>query len=656
MNSRHLMTAQEARTAHLQRAQQRRLQRAALPLLAPYVPSLRNDDNLPLDRCAGDLLVRIPALPGLPAAGEGLLLFWDDAPAGDVRWLAGCESYPLDMHLPKAFLEVEGSHSLSYRIVTASEHWPCSESRHVVIAASTVTANGTGQVVGVDPEIDEIGLTLDYLEKHQDQLRLSLPMPARLAHFVGVELYWRTALLGIVTAARLDITAAHRAGAPVEVTIDGEFMRRHADASVELSYALLDAIGQRTLASPLHSIELYLTPLPERLPPPRVPLADDPIGIDRADVRCGVSVEIPFIEHAKSGDRVVVCWGRERLPAQTIGDPRDTGFPLQIEVPASTLSRFGSGQIEVFYELHRGEFQLTSAAIDVAVDLEVSGLGAPHLEESLRPATVRGALSGFDDEITPADVGKPVLIQVPFHEGVRVDDRVRVYWGSRSLPVAEYPITRGDIEQRMVAPIAIDWTYVALEGNAPALAVRYSLGSPLDDNQAFARETPVNVHFALPGGPSGLAEVAFIDSNVHGWLTPGPDPQPHARLRVPAYRNMAVGDVIQLFWQGLDDTAGTGNAIPGTDFGPVEVAVTAAHLTHGIEVCIDWEPCVRDIVHGSARVQYSVRQGDVLFRGPDALVRVDTRGAMQDISRCTPFPSPPEGSTNFRFPLGQLMN
>lgn len=460
MISRHLMTAHETRMAHLQRVQQRRLQRAARPMRAPYVPSLRNDDSLPAVHRAADLPVRVPPLPGLLRAGDGLQLFWNDAPAGEIRWLDGTETYPLDMYLPKALLSGEGCHALSYRLIGASGNWPCSESLRVVIDSAPATSAAPEPAMGVDPEIDEIGLTLDYLEKHHDRLQLTLPMPARLAPFVAIELYWRTATFGLVTAARLDITPAHRAGAPVEVSIDGAFIGRHADSSAELSYALLDAIGQRTLASPIRSIALYLTPLPERLPLPGVPLADD--------------------------------------------------------------------------------------------------------------------------------------------------------------------------------PIAIDWTYVALEGNAPALAVRYSLGSPFDDNQAFARETPVNVHFALPGGPSGLAEVAFLDSNAHGWLIPGPDALPHTRLKVPAYRNMAVGDVIQLFWQGLDDTSGSGNALPGTGFGPMEVPVEATHLENGIEVRIDWERCVQDIVHGSARVRYSVRRGDVLFRGPDALVRVDMRGTSQATSHGLP--------------------
>lgn len=360
-------------------------------------------------------------------------------------------------------------------------------------------------------------------------------------------------------------------------------------------------------------------------------MADDPIGIDLEDVLCSVSVQIPTIVNACSGDRLVVCWGRERLAAVTLGDPHESGFPLDIGIPRRALMRVGSGLTKVFYELHRGDFVLTSSAIRVMVDIEVPGPRLQHFEgrenPALSPALVRGARSGYDDEITPADVGRPVNVTIPFYDGAEIDDLIRLYWGQRRIPVAEYRVTRSDLEQRHFAPLPVEWACVELEGNALDTPVCYSLGSPHHGNESPSPVTPVNVHFAVPGGPAELGEVEILGLNERGWLVPGPETRKDVRLKVPPYRNMAVGDVIRLQWRGFDSPCGAGGEIPGTAFGPVELIVEERHLGAGLELTMDFSPWVRDTLYGAALVRYSVACNGVVHRGPVTLVKVDTRGA-----------------------------
>ncbi|WP_371368710.1 hypothetical protein ACA097_04230 [Pseudomonas sp. QL9] len=623
MNPPLLITTHDARVTHLRQRQEHQLQRARQAIPAPYVAQLRNDGSLPDALRQADQPVRIASSAGLLQPGDGYQLLWDDEPVGLVRPLDGNERYPLEMRLPRTCLEQDGPHELSYRIVGASGSSQRSVALPIVLATSSNEPDPYPEL-DVDQEVTEIGVTLDYLAKHQDHLKLKVPTPARLATCQQVELYWRTASFGMVVAARCEITSAHRSGSPIEIAIEGAFIRQHADSSAELSYAFVDAIGQRSRESQLRSIALYLTPLPRTLPEPRVPLADDPIGIDLADLQCGVRVEIPFIADARSGDRILVCWGQERLPEVTLGDPTASGFPLWVEVPSLTLGRLGSGRFKVFYELHCGEIVLTSSALFVSVDIETVG-PSPHepharVNDALLPATLRGALSGYDNEITPADVDRPVSVAVPFYEGAREDDIIRLYWGEQERPAAEYRVQRQDLEQRLFAPIGIDWVRVASEGNGAAVALRYGVSAGDNGNETRSPATQVNVHFALPGGPVLSSEIEFPERNERGWLVPASPCG--TTVRVPAYRNMAIGDAVEVRWLGLDGTAG------GDAGSRLQRIVEEADLGEGMELQLDLlggEP----IIHGIAAVQYQVTRDDIVFRGPRSLVLVDVREAIR---------------------------
>lgn len=615
MNPQRPLTAEEARASHLQQVRRQKLRRAALPLQAPYLAALRNDGSLPAGAFAADLPVRIPAQCGSPQPGEGLQLLWDGRPVGATRWLSGDEAYPLRLDLPRELLVDREVHALSYQLIAASGNRPTSAAVRVALGEAFDNAGN----VQVDAEIEEIGLTLDYLEKHRDQVRLRIPTPPRLAAYRHVELYWRTARGGVVMAARLDIGPNHWAGEPIEVELSGEFLRQHADCSAEVSYAFCGTPGQCRLESAVRSIALYLTPLPATLPEPCVPLAADPIGIDLADVFCGVSVAIPAFEHARSGDRLVLYWGRERLPATTVDDPDESAFPLWLDVPVPTLLRAGSGRVRVFYELHRGDVVLTSSAIGVAVDLDTVGpsgrLVAGAVNPALATATVQGARSGYANEITPADVDKPASAQEPFYPAAEVDDILRLYWGSQRAPATLYRVTHADLERRAFEPIAIPWSCVAQEGNARAVAVRYSISSTSNGNQVYSPTTPVDVHFALPGGPDRLAAVTLPGLNEQGWLVPVGSPQ-SIPVSIPAYRNIAVGDLIRLYWRYED----------GTPSAPLERSVEAARLECGIALQIDFPRLAQSIALGGITIGYSVIRGECVYRGPERLVHIDTRG------------------------------
>lgn len=620
MNPPYPITAHEARTTHLRQRQAQRLQRARQPIPAPYLATLRNDGSLPNAQRLADLPVLIPHRAGLLVPGDSYQLFWNDEPAGAARPLDGSERYPLEMRLSREYLERDGQHALSYRITGTSGSAQRSAALTILLAPDE---GDTYPEVVVDPEVEEISVTLDYLAKHQDQLRVQVPTPKRLATCLQVELLWRTAAFGMVVAARCEITSAHRSGAPIEIAVEGGFIRQHADSSAELSYAFVDAIGQRTSESQLHSIALYLTPLPRTLPEPRVPLAEDPIGIDLADLQCGVRVEIPYIADARSGDRVHVCWGQERLPELTLGDPTASGFPLWVDMPGRILGRLGSGRFKVFYELHCGEIVLTSCALFVAVDIETAGPKPrePHalLNGALLPATLRGALSGYDNEITPADVDRPVSVAVPFYEGAREDDIIRLYWGDQARPAAEYRVQRQDLAQRLFAPISIDWVRVASEGNGAAVALCYGISAGDNGNETRSPATQVNVHFALPGGPVLSSEIEFPERNERGWLVPASPCG--TTVRVPAYRNMAIGDVVEVRWHALDGAIDRAS-------GRLQRIVEDADLGDGIELQLDL-PGGEPIIHGAVAVQYRVTRGDVAFLGPRSLFRVDAREALR---------------------------
>ncbi len=392
-------------------------------------------------------------------------------------------------------------------------------------------------------------------------------------------------------------------------------------------YRLRDWAGNRGPRSTLLGVFVDLKAAPGILKPPRVPLSVRGL-IDRQHAREGavnqraVTVEIEEYENPDASDKVLIQWnGHDLAPLDVV--PGD--FPLQTNVPWSTLRADGLGPMDVSvdYRVLRGVTPtLPSPATQVLANLTIAGQDHPAapalLNATLAKLDIYGAKSRQLNKLLPVDHGEPAEAQLALYDNPQPGEKLFLYWGAISTPVAEYEVKPGDTAGKVIT-FSISWVVIDKDKVNPALPVWYTTSNGV--NLQLAPSTSVEVAIVII---TNLPEPTFPHGGKQGLLNCCAMPRLWDGVWVHIDGNAAFdeGDIVELSWQGCYGMNGT-SPIPDTD-DYFETELTEAQARNGFNVEVfDYFRLIAPMVNnGSALCQYKLRKknGGVGYSKSDSVI------------------------------------
>jgi len=590
----------------------------------PVVPAILKDDQgneeagglLPRTALQDDLEVIIPAWAFDQGRPNTLILSWRRAGAPFVR----VDRFTFEPPIPpgdktvavsQGLLE-EGVFELSYKISLMGNEGPESLKKTVTV---DLTAPGAGlkPQAGVFPV--ELGgvITEEYLSR-EGEVRVALPMyfgarPGDVATW-----FWTDAnpppdgepVQGQVRFSQDDI-----ANDRLIIAVPERVITAAGQGPGYLYYTLGDLAGNISTRSEVSPISVDLTPPPQNLKPARVPLSARGL-IDRQHARegasneGGVTVEIDAYDNAEAGHFILIDWDGTELAEVPVVP---SGFPLRAYVPWSTLTAKGLGpmSVQVNYQVRRGTL-LTPAPgpVSVAVDFTIAGqdhANAPALlNATLDKLVVFGQNSNTANTLTGVDFGLDATATVALFQDPHPGERIEVFWGRSTSPVADYTVKNGDVAGQPLSFI-IPWVVIEPELVNPALPVFYLTDNGV--NQQTSRVTDVNVNIEVV---EGLPEPSFPHADLYGYLNCCAVPRlwEGVTVRVEGHARFAAGDRIVLSWQGCENLNGT-RPIPGAA-ATFSRTLTAAEASNGLEqVVLPFDTLIAPMVdNGSALAGYTL--------------------------------------------------
>ena len=192
------------------------------------------------------------------------------------------------------------------------------------------------------------------------------------------------------------------------------------------------------------------------------------------------------------------------------------------------------------------------------------------------------------------------------HDNPEPGEKVLLYWGTISAPVAEYEVQPGDTAGTVIL-FSIPWEFIDQDKENPALPVRYFTDNGV--NQQLAPTTPVNVAIIII---RNLPEPTFPDGGREGVLNCCANPRLWVHVKVHIEGNDAFDedDVVELRWQGCQGSNGT-SPISGVAHS-FETTLTLDQARNGFDVLVtDYQKLIAPMVNnGSALCRYFLRKSN----------------------------------------------
>lgn len=392
-------------------------------------------------------------------------------------------------------------------------------------------------------------------------------------------------------------------------------------------YRLRDWAGNRGPRSTLLPVFVDLNPAPGLLKPPRVPLSLRGL-IDRQHAREGavnqraVTVEIDSYDNPVPSDKVLIRWNGHDLAPLDV-DPGN--FPQVTTVPWSLLAADGLGpmDVRVDYRILRGSTPtLPSPETRVLVNLTIAGQdhgNAPALlNTTLARLEIYGEKSQQRNKLLSVDFGYPAEAHLAVYDTPNPGEKLFLYWGAISTPVAEYEVQPGDVAGQTVK-FNIPWNVIDQDKENPSLLTWYTTSNGVNLQQADV--TAVDVAIVVI---RNLPEPTFPHAGKHGVLHCCARPRLWKGVWVHVEGNTAFDkdDIVELTWQGCSGMNGT-SPIAGTDYS-FETELTAEQARDGFDVHVsDYERLIAPMVNnGSALCRYHLRKanGGIGESRPDFVV------------------------------------
>jgi len=627
---------------------------AALPLLDDEVAYKihRLDQLAPL---AVEVAVLWPGVDLLdPGEVTRITWLWDNQPVGDVKQL---EAPYNELDLPKVateipiiLLDVPGLHILQYivELVPGNDADP---SFPIQVDLDKFAPNQGQQPsrLTFDDYIQNNGVTDEYLADpaNNDEVVAIVPQwpDMRLEDRVDGKLTLLPALRGPHSrnddiVASVEITQAHKDGAPIELAFRGETFRLlPSNREFSAQYYLTDRTGWQGPASRTSVVLNAITPSPIAFPAPEVPQAFG-LGanglIDLEDAReiGGVYMNILEIVGAAGGDVVTPSWNLIPLPQIIVG-PFQV-WPLRVPIPWLTLAQGGfelaGGVIRASYTWQRGIGAARPSVVRfVPVDLTAAGELNPDNPNFINPLLLLPTVKGVtgDDVLTILDRDKPANVELVLGVDFNVGDLLELIWNDNPVPVDTHSVAIGE-NPGAVIPFQIPWALIDPIGNA-LTNLFYRTFNGVNRQRSNNKVITVVVSPIL-----GLKSTRYPDVNYG----PGPDSgfisctlTPHPSYGVQVFvpgddTRLQVGDVLRLSWVGYASPNGNlSHVISGSEGEWDSPPLTLEWVQNGYPFTVPFNPHVllpglvkpddypHKPIYGSATTSYKVIRGGVTIGG-----------------------------------------
>lgn len=356
------------------------------------------------------------------------------------------------------------------------------------------------------------------------------------------------------------LTAEEVGGSDITFNFERSFLEQLADGDIAVTYTVTDRAGNLSIVSEPAHLRLQLRNHPHDLLAPLVPKAVDGL-LTHDDVRHGVDVQIPHYGNAQAGDVILLSWGGLALPGVVLSEAA-AALEVVASIPVSfaTVMAAGDGAIEVRYEVRReGQNRATSPGRTVNVFVTLPGpqdpmpetlvneqLAAPQIHGKSDHPNRQANFLDEDDYLLDADV------VIAWQTGFQPCDRIQLYWGSWPLPVVR-TLDQNDVEAAADLVICMPNGLIVGEGVGRAIPVHYTVTHAGNPNLSHSATQLVRVvrQAQLPGGENGLQGALFNEADETHTLRL-PAIVEGATVLIQPYRNMRIGDRIELSLQGFD--------------------------------------------------------------------------------------------------------
>ncbi|MBC2383224.1 hypothetical protein HF257_26575 [Pseudomonas sp. WS 5106] len=340
--------------------------------------------------------------------------------------------------------------------------------------------------------------------------------------------------------------------------------------------------------------------------------------IDIPELVAGVRVAIPQYAF-QSGDHANIKWGSQShgpIPLNGVFD-FEVPYPTQLIIDDFGASTLPVRTATTYTILRSGSSDSPPTPTHIFVNLWVPGPPPPKPGE-VNPTLPRVHLEGpasqpTRDYLAKADFDHagPIVAHIILWltPSPRMNDIIKVYWGSLSLQVGKHTLG----SEAPGAPIAIDLDKTALASLGNGFKdLFYTVNEPGSLNTNLSVPTPVEVDITAP--------VSFprpdAPDAVNGWFNCQSNPKIWNGVRISVNKHTAIrpGDEIRLKWIGTTGFAGGGVVIPETvgefkEYWSVGDDQTGSHI-FVIPYYPNTQP-LKNSAGGSA--EFSVWRGNVLI-------------------------------------------
>lgn len=492
-------------------------------------------------------------------------LSWNGVGVGDKKFIdTEKPGDPLYLYVPPVLLAADGLYRVGYAATNERGGQTAFSDEVPLIVDRTPPGGELLAPLIFDPQ--QFPLTEESLSAAANLLTARLPSYYDAKWGDVVRTYW-----GEHPGPERTLKAEELGGRNITFTFERSFLEQLKDGDIPVTYTVTDRAGNVSKVSEPALLRLQLRNHPQNLLAPVIPQAADGM-IEHNDARHGVQVQIPHYGNAQAGDVIVLSWGGLALPGQVLSEhAAQQDVALSIEVSFATVQAAGDGVADVRYEVHReGVLQATSPATSINVFVTLPGPQDPTPEtpvnEQLVAPSVRGRSHHANQEVNFLDEDDYLLdadVVIPWQPAFSTCDQVKLYWGSWPLPVVR-TLNQNDVDAGADLVICMPNKVIAGEGVGRAIPVHYRVthaGNP-NTSQSPTQMVRVVCKAQLPGGECGLSGALFIGADDTHTLRLAAA-STGTSVRIKPYRNMALGDRIELQLTGLDAFIG------GEMIGPV---------------------------------------------------------------------------------------
>ncbi|NWL23408.1 hypothetical protein [Pseudomonas umsongensis] len=230
--------------------------------------------------------------------------YWDTPITDSERYL----------ELPATWMRSnDGQHRLYYQTTIYNGSEDLSFDLAITLDGTEPVLASDNKAIFPDAVLPPNKLTDDYLQNHQDALKVDIPAYLNPRPWDRITWYWQDRPGNPVVGGVIELDDTHY-GDPVVLTIPGSFIRAKGDDWRYVRYEVRDRAGNLSRPSEFVEVEVDATPIPRSLPWPSIEKA---IGntevqtINPLNVISGAVVVIPDTADLYPNEDVWVHWGEE---------------------------------------------------------------------------------------------------------------------------------------------------------------------------------------------------------------------------------------------------------------------------------------------------------------------------------------------------------